>query len=159
MAEMFPLPCISFIAMIDTTSTLLGTATSAALRDAGKKVGACDAPLEELQGPAEEVKPGIFIQKRCPFADAIKLYADQGRKIPTAVKDLAAFANAHGGAWVSAFCGVHQNLRVSKNPNTVQIACRGGDGTINYAPNDYITEDDAKNMVAAGAVCVYAVPA
>ncbi len=154
MAEIFPLPCISFIAMIETTNDLLGTATSAALREAGKRIGASDASLEELQGPAEEVKPGIFVQKACPFGDTIKLYTGQGRSLPEAVKKLADFANAHGGAWVSAFCGVHQNLRLAKNPKTVQIACKAGSGVINHAENELVSKDDAEAMLK-DAVCVY----
>jgi len=143
--------------MVQTTSDLLGTATSAALREAGKKVGACDAPLEELQGPSEEIKPGVFVQRRCPFADTIQLYGSQGRALPEAVRELAEFANAHGGAWVSAFCGVHQNLRLAKNPNIVQIACKAGDGTINYAPNEIVAEDEAQTILQE-AVCIYAAP-
>ncbi len=156
MADIFPLPCITFIAMIESTNDLLGTATSAALREAGKKVGACNANLEDLQGPSEEVKPGVFIQKRCPFADTITLYTGQGRKLPAAVKELAAFANSHGGAWVSAFCGVHQNLRQAKNAKIVHVACKSGDGTVNYAPNELVKEDEANALIAKGAVCVYA---
>jgi len=157
MAEIFPLPCISFIAMVQTTSNLLGTATSAALREAGKKVGDCEAPLEDLQGPSEEIKPGVYVQKRCPFADTIQLYVSQGRPVPEAVGELAEFANAHGGAWVSAFCGVHQNLRLAKDPNIVQIACKAGDGTINYASNEHVNEDEAKTILQE-AVCIYASP-
>jgi len=155
MADIFPLPCISFIAMIQSTTDLLGTATSAALRATGKKVGDCGASLEELQGPSEEVKPGVFVQKACPFADTIKLYAEQGRTLPGSVKDLAEFANAHGGAWVSAFCGVHQNLRLAKNPKVVQIACKAGSGAINYAENELVNKADAEALLE-DAVCVYA---
>jgi hypothetical protein len=155
MADIFPLPCISFIAMIQSTTDLLGTATSAALRETGKKVGNSKASLEDLQGPAEEVKPGVFVQKACPFADTIKLYTGQGRTMPESIKDLAEFANTHGGAWVSAFCGVHQNLRLAKNPNVVQIACKAGSGVINYAENERVNKADAEALLE-DAVCVYA---
>jgi hypothetical protein len=155
MAEIFPLPCVSFVAMVQSTSDLLGTATSAALRETGKLVGDCDASLEEIQGPSEEIKPGVFVQKRCPFADAVALYAEQGRKLPPSVKELAEFANQHGGAWVSAFCGVHQNLRLTKNPGIVQIACKAGDGNVNFADNEFMTEEEAREILR-NAVCIYA---
>lgn len=158
MVEMFPLPCIAFIDMIDSTHELLGTATTAALRDVGKKLADSKADLKKLQGDYEELRDGVYIQKKCPFADAIDLYKKNGRTLPKAIKELADFANDHGGAWVSAFCGVHQNIRTGKDPNIIQVACKAGDGTILYAENDIVSEEEA-NEILKDAVCIYAVSA
>jgi hypothetical protein len=156
MVEMFPLSCTSFIEMIDSTYELLGTATTAALRDVGKKLAESKADLEELQGPAEEVGEGVFKQNRCPFADAIEKYKGYGKSLPKSVEELADFANSHGGAWVSAFCGVHQTIRLGKDPNIIQVACKAGDGSVFYAENEYVTADEADEILK-DAVCIYAV--
>ncbi len=156
MSENTQLPCLAFIAMIQGTNDLLGKATTAVLRDVGKKLAECKAPLDDLQGPSEEVKPGIFIQNECPFGETTKSYTDQGRKVPEAVKSLAEYANSKGAAWVSAYCGVHQTLREAFNAGTVQVACKGGDGSINFAENDFMEEKEAKKILK-DAVCIYAV--
>jgi len=150
------LPCLAFIAMIQGTNDLLGKATTAVLRDVGKKLAEGKASLEDLQGPSEEIKPGIFIQCECPFGETTKSYVDQGRALPEAVKSLAEYANSKGAAWVSAYCGVHQTLREAFNAGTIQIACKGGDGSINFAENEFMDEGEA-NEILKDAVCIYAV--
>jgi hypothetical protein len=157
MAEIFPLPCFTIIPMTERTSEILGPATGVILlREVGQKLAETKADLEELQGPSEEVKKGIFVQKKCPFADVIDLYKGIGGSLPKSIKELAEFANSHGSAWVSAFCGVHQNMRLGKDPNIVQVACKAGDGSVFYAENEYVTADEADEILK-DAVCIYAV--
>lgn len=156
MSENTQLPCLAFIAMIQATNDLLGKATTAVLRDVGKSLAESKASLEDLQGPAEEIKPGIFVQYECPFGDTTKKYTDQGRSMPEAVKSLAEYANSKGAAWVSAYCGVHQLLREGFNPNTAQIACKAGDGKINFAENEFMDEAEATEILK-NAVCIYAI--
>jgi len=156
MSENTQLPCLAFIAMIQGTDDLLGKATTAVLRDVGKKLAECKVSLDDLQGQSEEVKTGILIQHECPFGDTTKKYVDQGRKVPEAIKSLAEYANSKGAAWVSAYCGVHQTLREAFNADTVQVACKGGDGSINFSENEIMDEGEAKEILKE-AVCVYAV--
>ncbi|MCP4230815.1 MAG: hypothetical protein GY771_11825 [bacterium] len=156
MSENTQLPCLAFIAAIQATNDLLGKATTAVLRDVGKKLAECNAPLDDLQGTSEEIKPGIFVQHECPFGDTTKSYTDQGRALPEAVKSLAEYANSKGAAWVSAYCGVHQTMREAFDAGTVQVACKGGDGSINHSENEVMDEGEAKKILKDVA-CVYAV--
>jgi hypothetical protein len=156
MANLFPLPCVAGIEMIQQLYDLMGSATAAALRRTGAQLARATADLEELQGPSEEVKPGVFVQRRCPFADAIKVYADQGRETPASIFGIAQAANKSGGAWVSAYCGIHQSVRQTKNPKIFQIACKSGAGAVNYAPNEAVTETESKDILKSAA-CVYGI--
>lgn len=156
MDRKYLLSALSFIQMIQSTSELLGTATSAVLRDIGKKLAGSKNSLEALQGPANEIKDGVFIQKECPFGDALELYIEMYGSVPEALKKLAEYANKHGSAWVSAFCGVHQNIRKTIDEDTIHIACKARDGSIHYADNDIITEDEAREILKK-AVCIYVV--
>ncbi|MCP4231129.1 MAG: hypothetical protein GY771_13405 [bacterium] len=114
------------------------------------------ADIATLQGPYEELKDGVFIQKKCPFADAINKYKEDCGDLPKAVGELAGFANSHGNAWVSAFCGIHQSLRKSKDSNIVHVACKAGDGSINFAENEFVDEKEAEEILK-DAVCIYAI--
>ncbi|MGD8719390.1 MAG: hypothetical protein PVH29_11295 [Candidatus Zixiibacteriota bacterium] len=156
MADIFPLPCISFITMIQKTNDLLGTSTARLLSDVGKALGQAKSDLDELQGPSEEIKPGIFVQKKCPFADTVEVYKAIGLDVPAAISEVASQAPQFGTVWVSAYCGVHQAMRQAKNEKIFQIACKAGDGSIRYAENDAVDEAEAKELLK-NAVCLYGV--
>jgi hypothetical protein len=156
MADIFPLPCISFIAMLQKTNDLLGASTARLLNDVGKTIGEAGSDLDELQGPSEEVKPGLFVQKKCPFADTVEVYKGIGLKVPPAVAEIASAAPQYGTVWVSAYCGVHQAMRQAKNPKIFQIACKAGDGSIRYAENDVVDEAEAHELLK-DAVCLYGI--
>jgi len=142
--------------MVAHTNSLLGASTARVLSDVGKALGKASSELEVLQGPSEEVKPGVFTQKRCPFADTVKIYKEIGLEVPAAISEIAAQAPQYGTVWVSAYCGVHQAMRQAKNPNIFQIACKAGDGSIRYAENDVVDEAEAKEFLK-DAACLYGV--
>jgi hypothetical protein len=142
--------------MIQKTNDLLGISLARVMRDVGTDLGKGGASLEDMQGPAEEVKPGVFRQSRCPFADAVEVYRGMGLDVPPAISELAAQAPQFGSVWVSAYCGIHQGLREAKDPKIFQIACKAGDGSIRYAENDVVEEAEAKELLSEAA-CLYAV--
>jgi len=156
MDQQTDLGALSVVELIGGVYNMLGKATAPLLKDVGTALGRSDAPLETLQGPAEEVRPGVFVQRTCPFARAVAMYKATGKALPEGIKKLAAEAPQYGSVWVSAYCGVHQALRKAKADGTFQIACKAGDGAIKYAANDVVAEVDA-NALLENAACVYGI--
>ncbi|MCP4231088.1 MAG: hypothetical protein GY771_13195 [bacterium] len=157
MSDISPLPSLSNMPMIDKVCDILGPATAMILlREIGQDLGGTKADLETLQGPYEEVREGVFIQRKCPFADALNQFKDDCGDLPKAIGELADFANSHGCAWVSAFCGIHQNIRATKDSNTNQVACKAGNGSIHYVENEFVSEEEAIEILK-DAVCIYAI--
>ena len=145
----------ALVQLIRASHNLFDMAAIGALREVGRNMAASSKlDLAELEGAVEEIRSGIMGLPDCPFAETISTYKDCCGGLPEEIALLADFANNQGGAWVSAFCGIHQSLRKARIGDSYQqIGCRSGK-KISFANQDIMSEDEAKEALQTYA-CVY----
>ena len=146
----------SIIHMIRQAYIMFDIGAIGALRAVGRDIGsAATLEMEDLEGSAEEVQPGVMALPVCPFAGSIETFKNCCGDLPKELSTLAEFANNQGEAWVSAFCGIHQSLRSEKIGDSYQqIGCRSGDKVI-LAEQDVMSKDEAAEILKIYA-CLYA---
>lgn len=132
-------------------------ATIGALRMMGTSLAKeCTSSLEELEGIAEEIKPGIMVLQKCPFSDTIASYQLSAGGLPSEFKTITTEANNLGGAWVSPFCGIHQAMRKERiGDSFLQLACRSGSGAVHIADQDVLSKEEVEEALKTNA-CIYA---
>jgi hypothetical protein len=155
MGELEDVTLLVIVSMIDSIHDLIGPATAQNLRQIGKILGKSSASLEELQGKSYMLEEGLFLQPKCPFADAIAAYLRCNGSLPPSISKIAETSNrASGEAWVSAFCAIHQALRAEKLPGVRQVGCKSASGEIILAKDAPMSDAQAYEILEEAA-CVY----
>ncbi|KAA3643510.1 MAG: hypothetical protein DWQ07_23670 [Chloroflexi bacterium] len=126
------------------------------LRNLGKGIADySELGIEELEGEGHEIQPGIVALAACPFTDTIESFESCCNTLPEEITILADEANELGGAWVSAFCGIHQGMRRGKvGESFQQIACKSSTGAVNIADQDLLSKEEVDELMDKY-VCLY----
>jgi hypothetical protein len=118
-----------------------------------------------------EVTDGVWSLKRCPFKGIVMGYLEDMGELPGNLKEVIQEENQRGGAAVSIFCPLHQNIRRHICLNTrvgdgclevTQLGCRSYNGGV------FISEENARaagidpkdvDALLKDRACVYSVGA
>jgi len=94
-----------------------------------------------------EVTEGVWSLKRCPFDGIVRGYLEDMGELPKNIREVIQEENLQGGAAVSIFCPLHQNIRSHIGLSTrvedghlkvTQLGCKSHNGGV------FISEENAK---------------